>query len=170
MESECDGIDLEQDSQTAPGAGVGRDSILYDSTRSVVMCCHWRGRTSPGNFQGCIMESIRQDYLSDVQRIACPTIISDQICGRVNPYENIFSPQRLMISMGIKNLGIDLCESVAGLTKGFLGSRSERCSHMGCHLEWNEEERTWDCPCHGSRFHEHGGLIDNPAKHPISRR
>lgn len=98
------------------------------------------------------------------------TIISDQICGRVNPYENIFSPQRLMISMGIKNLGIDLCESVAGLTKGFLGSRSERCSHMGCHLEWNEEERTWDCPCHGSRFHDKGDVIDNPAKRPISRR
>ena len=35
---------------------------------------------------------------------------------------------------------------------------------MGCMLKWNKAEHTWDCPCHGSRFDEDGGLIDNPAK------
>jgi len=30
-------------------------------------------------------------------------------------------------------------------------------------LKWNETERSWDCPCHGSRFGEDGGVIDNPA-------
>ena len=41
------------------------------------------------------------------------------------------------------------------------------CSHMGCHLELNEEEHTWDCPCHGSRFNVDGKLIDNPAKYNL---
>ncbi len=45
-----------------------------------------------------------------------------------------------------------------------------RCTHMGCGLEWNPDEKSWDCPCHGSRFDYKGNLIDNPAekdlKHP----
>lgn len=38
-----------------------------------------------------------------------------------------------------------------------------RCPHLGCQLEWNEDELSWDCPCHGSRFDYKGNLIDNPA-------
>jgi len=39
-----------------------------------------------------------------------------------------------------------------------------RCPHMGCQLEWNPDERSWDCPCHGSRFDRFGGLISGPAQ------
>jgi len=39
-----------------------------------------------------------------------------------------------------------------------------KCPHMGCQLEWNPDEKSWDCPCHGSRFDYHGNLIDNPAQ------
>ncbi|WP_370864060.1 Rieske 2Fe-2S domain-containing protein [Ruthenibacterium lactatiformans] len=34
---------------------------------------------------------------------------------------------------------------------------------MGCALKWNAQEHSWDCPCHGSRFTQEGGLIENPA-------
>lgn len=44
---------------------------------------------------------------------------------------------------------------------------STRCAHLGCQLEWNPDELTWDCPCHGSRFDYYGNLIDNPALHDI---
>ncbi len=40
---------------------------------------------------------------------------------------------------------------------------STRCTHLGCQLEWNPDELSWDCPCHGSRFDYKGNLIDNPA-------
>ncbi len=39
-----------------------------------------------------------------------------------------------------------------------------RCPHLGCRLEWNPDELSWDCPCHGSRFHYDGALIDGPAQ------
>ncbi len=39
-----------------------------------------------------------------------------------------------------------------------------RCTHMGCSLEWNSADKSWDCACHGSRFDYKGNLIDNPAK------
>lgn len=41
---------------------------------------------------------------------------------------------------------------------------SARCPHLGCLLEWNQEELSWDCPCHGSRFTKDGELICGPAK------
>lgn len=44
---------------------------------------------------------------------------------------------------------------------------SVKCSHLGCELKWNKEEKTWDCPCHGSRFDYKGKIIDNPAMKEI---
>lgn len=41
---------------------------------------------------------------------------------------------------------------------------SLRCPHMGCELLWNPDEKSWDCPCHGSRFDYDGRLINNPAR------
>lgn len=41
---------------------------------------------------------------------------------------------------------------------------SVKCPHMGCQLVWNPDEKSWDCPCHGSRFDYRGRLIDGPAQ------
>lgn len=44
---------------------------------------------------------------------------------------------------------------------------STRCPHLGCGLAWNQDELSWDCPCHGSRFDYKGNLIDNPAQEDL---
>lgn len=48
--------------------------------------------------------------------------------------------------------------------KGNLHKISAKCPHMGCELQWNQNELSWDCPCHGSRFDYDGKLLDNPAQ------
>lgn len=53
--------------------------------------------------------------------------------------------------------------------EGHLHSVSAVCSHMGCIVGWNETDRSWDCPCHGSRFDLTGEVIHGPATAPLGK-
>ena len=90
-------------------------------------------------------------------------IITDMICGKKNPYSKVFSPQRIYVKAGIVKFLTDVVISTKGLVCGFFGGRKKRCTHLGCRLVWNKEEKSFDCPCHGSRFDDAGHVLDNPA-------
>jgi glycine/D-amino acid oxidase-like deaminating enzyme/nitrite reductase/ring-hydroxylating ferredoxin subunit len=53
---------------------------------------------------------------------------------------------------------------------GRMHSVSPVCTHLGCIVKFNAAERTWDCPCHGSRFDADGAVLDGPAKRPLEPR
>lgn len=71
--------------------------------------------------------------------------------------DSVFSPSRSMLR---PQLLVNIWEATVHL----LAPLPRRCTHLGCALRWNPAERSWDCACHGSRFDEKGGIIDNPAK------
>ena len=83
-------------------------------------------------------------------------LLTDLVRGKENVYAPLFSPSRSILH---KQLICNGAESVAGR----LRLTRPRCPHLGCALRWNKAERSWDCPCHGSRFDEDGGWLDGPA-------
>ncbi len=83
-------------------------------------------------------------------------ILCDLVKGKHNPYAAVFDTSRTVLR---PQLAVNALESAVGL----LTPAVPRCPHLGCVLKYNRAEHSWDCPCHGSRFTEHGELIDNPA-------
>ncbi len=106
-------------------------------------------------------------------------LLTDLICGLKTPYESLYSPQRFSPAASAGTLVVHLTESAHGLMSGYgyallsKGKKSHnsimRCPHMGCRLNWNPAEATWDCPCHGSRFNRNGQLLSGPAQTSCTR-
>lgn len=129
-------------------------------------------------------------------------ILRDMICGKENPYAQVFDPGRFEAA-ALPGMAAEGGQAVKGLVKRFFQIPAEaaseipaghggivflneekvgvykendgtlhavdiRCPHLGCQLEWNPDEKSWDCPCHGSRFDCYGRLISGPAQEDIS--
>jgi Rieske Fe-S protein len=108
---------------------------------------------------------------------AAAMILTDVILGRGNPWSEVYDPLRskpdLLSVQGeasklVPGQGITIemgKEMVAAYRdpQGVLYTLNPSCRHMGCQVSWNEAEKTWDCPCHGSRYNARGEVIQSPA-------
>ena len=88
--------------------------------------------------------------------MAAAMILTDLVQGRGNAYAELFSPSRSILHKQLLCNGV---ESVINLIR----PTKPRCPHLGCALQWNSQEKSWDCPCHGSRFDAQGKRLNNPA-------
>lgn len=129
-------------------------------------------------------------------------LLTDLICGRQNPWAELYDPSRAprhstgeflrenlnvakqytdYISAGdVENeqlIGPDTGAIINRQGKklavyrdatGVLHAHSAVCPHLGCVVNWNSTEKTWDCPCHGSRFDPLGHVVNGPANDNLS--
>jgi glycine/D-amino acid oxidase-like deaminating enzyme/nitrite reductase/ring-hydroxylating ferredoxin subunit len=73
------------------------------------------------------------------------------------PLADIPRDSGAVVQRGLRKLAIYHDED------GAFHARSAVCPHLGCIVGWNDAEKTWDCPCHGSRFDRHGRVVQGPA-------
>jgi hypothetical protein len=94
-------------------------------------------------------------------------MLSDAIQRNDNDWASLYDPwERSLLKGGVALLS-QAAESIKSLVVDKLISGEPACTHMGCTTRWNKAERSWDCPCHGSRFSEHGDVLDGPAHHAM---
>ena len=77
--------------------------------------------------------------------------------GDVESVDELQNDEGAIISSGLKKLAVYKDDM------GELHVFSATCPHLGCVVQWNADEKTFDCPCHGSRFTKEGKVINGPA-------
>jgi nucleotide-binding universal stress UspA family protein/nitrite reductase/ring-hydroxylating ferredoxin subunit len=105
--------------------------------------------------KGFLMGSVPEAVLdgSDVDVLLCRTVV--QIASEIAPGDGGVIERR----------GEKLAVFVD--KKGEQRLFSARCTHMGCTVAWNPADKTFDCPCHGSRFDAEGEVVNGPAARPL---
>ena len=97
-----------------------------------------------------------------VGAMSAARILTEHLMGREHLCQGVFTPQR---ALPLPKLAANGMEAAMDL----LTPIPRRCPHLGCALRFNSVERTWDCPCHGSRFGESGELLHGPAQRPLDK-
>lgn len=81
--------------------------------------------------------------------------------GEVDSAQEIAAGQGAIVRHGMHKLAVYRDD------QGGLHTLSAKCTHMGCVVHWNSAEKSWDCPCHGSRFDTSGEVLHGPAAKPL---
>jgi glycine/D-amino acid oxidase-like deaminating enzyme len=85
-----------------------------------------------------------------------------------SPAAELLDPWRLTVRASLPTLIQENAKVGMHLLGDQVAKRhSPRCTHLGCKLAWNSGERSWDCPCHGSRFAADGSVLEGPAVTPL---
>jgi len=84
--------------------------------------------------------------------------------GEASSADEVPAGEARVVRSGLGRTGVYRDEA------GNLHALSMRCPHLGCLVRFNDAERTWDCPCHGSRFDIDGAVLAGPAVSPLERR
>lgn len=90
-------------------------------------------------------------------------LVKGKITNKAKPIEELQKNEATTIFKGAKKIGVFKDD------EGKIHGIDTKCTHLGCEVEWNSYDYTWDCPCHGSRYTHTGKVIEGPAKESLSK-
>lgn len=95
---------------------------------------------------------------------AAAEVLAARIAGREHPFARHVDPGRRPPLRSVKSLAGASAHVAAHMVGDRVRApRAPTCTHLGCKLIFNTAERSWDCPCHGSRFGTDGAVLEGPA-------
>jgi glycine/D-amino acid oxidase-like deaminating enzyme/nitrite reductase/ring-hydroxylating ferredoxin subunit len=121
---------------------------------------------------------------------AAGMLLADQVQERANPWAELYDPSRTRKKLNkggdsqseVRSID-DIAAGEGGVIKrgkaklavwksadGRPHVLSASCTHKGCTVTWNNADRTWDCPCHGSIFSADGAVLHGPAVEPLEKK
>jgi len=146
---------------TLSATGYAGDGMTFGTLAGIVNADHILGNTnatqdlySMARFKG-VKNILKQNV----------SFIKEFISGR----KELPSVEEETLSPG-SDAVIDMAGKKVAVYKDDHGEThimSAVCTHLGCIVDWNTEAKTWDCPCHGSRFKCDGTVLRGPAKKPL---
>lgn len=111
--------------------------------------------------------------LGDIQTLARTSLLNLQVANRFakGRLQRLFAPSLEDVDVGEGSLIRSNGRTVAAYRgpDDVLHCVSPTCTHLGCTVRWNHAEKSWDCPCHGSRFSVDGAVLNGPATEPLDR-
>ncbi|SOD41767.1 FAD-dependent oxidoreductase [Nitrosovibrio sp. Nv4] len=126
---------------------AGRDNVLAPIVKATRFS-PLKGAKGVAEETATVLKSLIKDYVTDRETIPLSQLMPGK--AAIVKFENV---------------------SLAAYreTDGTLFAVSPVCTHMKCRVHWNGVEKSWDCPCHGSRFAPDGTVIEGPATEPLQR-
>jgi glycine/D-amino acid oxidase-like deaminating enzyme/nitrite reductase/ring-hydroxylating ferredoxin subunit len=147
-------------------AGGQKWGMTNGTIGAMVLADRLAGRESPyaGVFDPNRISVRSAPEVAKAQAWVGAHFVGDRLTPAQASAEKIPPGQARVVRSGLGKTGVYRDED------GVLHGVSLRCTHLGCLLHFNDADRSWDCPCHGSRFGIDGEVLAGPAVHPLERR
>ena len=145
--------DVEVEKRTVEGDPAQRICELAESEDVQLVVVGNKGMSGVRRFLGSVPNKVAHEVPSDVLIVkTVDRSVDDLVAGHGG-----------LVNVDGRQLAVYRDE------EGNTYELSPRCTHMGCTVDWNDSAKTWDCPCHGSRFGFDGSVVRGPAAEPLER-
>lgn len=127
------------------------------------------GRLAPGATRRWVASGFQKWGIST--GMVAADLILNELQGTPREWAPTFDPGRLADSATV-TMAKNAARSVRHLVGDRIGElvhpgdSAPRCAHLGCVLAFDDDEQTWDCPCHGSRYERDGAVVCGPTTNP----
>lgn len=140
--------------------GFSADGLTYGTLASMIISDQILGRENKWSktYDASRVTPLAsaKDFIRDNVNVAFE-FIKDRFKTDADEFVEVGAGQGKVMEVDGKTCGV-YCDE-----RGKLHVVSAVCTHMGCICHWNEVERSWDCPCHGSRFSTDDEVLEGPA-------